>query len=180
MPRCPEIMANSVAAPLERRLGEIAGVTEITSTSSIGNSSIVVQFDTVAPAIAVQPTLSGSTLAWSFTDPGTPTVGEVYEETFEVRRKGFSLAKARGESRGRVKMNEFLIFNKELIALLKAGLPVVRSFEILLERQKSPTLRRVLADVRQRVNSGSSISEAFAAEGMGAATSSPATRAAMA
>ncbi len=62
-------------------------------------------------------------------------------------------------------MSEFLIFNQELIALLKAGLPVVRSFEILLERQKSPTLRRVLTDVRTRVNSGSSISEAFAAEG---------------
>ncbi len=38
-------MANSVAAPLERRLGEISGVTEITSTSSIGNTSVVVQFD---------------------------------------------------------------------------------------------------------------------------------------
>ncbi len=41
----PETMANSVAAPLERRLGEIAGVTEITSTSSIGNASIVIQFE---------------------------------------------------------------------------------------------------------------------------------------
>jgi hydrophobe/amphiphile efflux-1 (HAE1) family protein len=41
----PETMASSVAAPLERRLGEIAGVTEITSTNSIGNTSIVVQFD---------------------------------------------------------------------------------------------------------------------------------------
>jgi hydrophobe/amphiphile efflux-1 (HAE1) family protein len=41
----PETMANSVAAPLERRLGEIAGVTEITSTNSVGASSIVVQFD---------------------------------------------------------------------------------------------------------------------------------------
>jgi type IV pilus assembly protein PilC len=41
----------------------------------------------------------------------------------------------------------------------------VRSFEILLERQKSPTLRRVLGDVRERVNSGMSISEAFAEEG---------------
>jgi type IV pilus assembly protein PilC len=84
---------------------------------------------------------------------------------FEVRRKGFSLGGPRGAARGRVRMSEFLIFNQELIALLKAGLPIVRSFEILLERQKSPTLRRVLADVRQRVNSGSSISEAFAAEG---------------
>jgi len=41
----PETMANSVAAPLERRLGEIAGVTEITSTSATGAASIVVQFD---------------------------------------------------------------------------------------------------------------------------------------
>ena len=84
---------------------------------------------------------------------------------FEVRRKGLSLGRKRGATHGRIKMSEFLIFNQELIALLKAGLPVVRSFEILLERQKSPTLRRVLGDVRQRVNSGASISEAFAAEG---------------
>jgi type IV pilus assembly protein PilC len=83
---------------------------------------------------------------------------------FEVQRKGFSLRGARAK-RGRVKMSEFLIFNQELIALLKAGLPVVRCFEILLERQKNPTLRRVLGDVRQRVNSGMSISEAFAEEG---------------
>jgi len=41
----PETMANSVAAPLERRLGEIAGVTELTSTSSTGNTAIVIQFD---------------------------------------------------------------------------------------------------------------------------------------
>src|ERR1700710_131898 len=41
----PETMANSIAAPLERRLGEIGGVTEITSTSSTGNTSIIVQFD---------------------------------------------------------------------------------------------------------------------------------------
>ena len=41
----PEIMANSVAAPLERRLGEIPGVTEITSTSSLGAATVVIQFD---------------------------------------------------------------------------------------------------------------------------------------
>ena len=84
---------------------------------------------------------------------------------FEIKRRGFSLAGGTAKRRGRVKMSEFLIFNQELIALLKAGLPVVRSFEILLERQKSPVLRRVLTDVRERVNSGSSISEAFAEEG---------------
>ncbi len=41
----PETMANSIAGPLERHLGEIAGVTELTSTSSVGVSTIVVQFD---------------------------------------------------------------------------------------------------------------------------------------
>ena len=41
----PNIMAATVAAPLERRLGEIAGVTELTSVSSLGSSRIVVQFD---------------------------------------------------------------------------------------------------------------------------------------
>jgi multidrug efflux pump len=41
----PNIMAATVAAPLERRLGEIAGVTELTSVSSLGSTRIVVQFD---------------------------------------------------------------------------------------------------------------------------------------
>ena len=84
---------------------------------------------------------------------------------FEVKKQGFRFGGKKAPGKGHVKMNEFLIFNQELIALLKAGLPVVRSFEILLERQKSSTLRRVLGDVRERVNSGMSISEAFAEEG---------------
>ena len=41
----PETMASSVATPLERRFGRIAGITEITSTNSLGNSSITLQFD---------------------------------------------------------------------------------------------------------------------------------------
>src|SRR6266853_2187367 len=41
----PSTMAATVAAPLERRLGEIPGVIELTSTSSLGTSSISIQFD---------------------------------------------------------------------------------------------------------------------------------------
>ena len=41
----PEIMAATVAAPLERRLGEIPGLVEMTSRSSLGNSRISLQFD---------------------------------------------------------------------------------------------------------------------------------------
>ncbi|MGA2099219.1 MAG: efflux RND transporter permease subunit, partial [Candidatus Acidiferrum sp.] len=40
-----EIMASSVATPLERQFGHIAGVTEMTSTSSLGTSSVTIQFD---------------------------------------------------------------------------------------------------------------------------------------
>src|SRR5271163_1719314 len=39
------IMASSVATPLERQFGHVAGVTEMTSTSSLGNTSITIQFD---------------------------------------------------------------------------------------------------------------------------------------
>src|SRR5579863_829869 len=41
----PETMASSVATPLERQFGRIAAVTEMTSTSSLGSSSITLQFD---------------------------------------------------------------------------------------------------------------------------------------
>ena len=41
----PETMASAVAMPLERQFGRIAGVTEMTSTSSLGSTSIVLQFD---------------------------------------------------------------------------------------------------------------------------------------
>ena len=40
-----EIMASSVATPLERQFGHIAGVTEMTSSSSLGTSSVTIQFD---------------------------------------------------------------------------------------------------------------------------------------
>src|ERR1044071_2746716 len=41
----PETMASSVATPLERQLGHIAGLNEMTSSSSLGSTSIALQFD---------------------------------------------------------------------------------------------------------------------------------------
>ncbi len=41
----PETMAATVATPLERSLGRIAGISEMTSTSTLGNTNIVIQFD---------------------------------------------------------------------------------------------------------------------------------------
>jgi len=67
--------------------------------------------------------------------------------------------------RRKIKMASFLVFNQELVALLKAGLPILRSIELLLERQENPTWKEVLTDVRDRITSGASLSEAFAAQG---------------
>src|SRR6266853_5569985 len=41
----PDTMASAVATPLERQFGRIAGITEMTSTSSLGSTSITIQFD---------------------------------------------------------------------------------------------------------------------------------------
>src|SRR5215472_13405898 len=41
----PETMAATVATPLERQFGKIAGVSEMTSSSSLGSSNITLQFD---------------------------------------------------------------------------------------------------------------------------------------
>ncbi len=68
-------------------------------------------------------------------------------------------------SKGRVKIHEFLIFNQELVALLKAGLPVVSGLDILLERQKNPHFRRILLDVREQLVAGTALSDAFLSHG---------------
>ena len=85
---------------------------------------------------------------------------------FGVRRKSGLLGLLPGAGRGnKVKMQEFLLFNQELAALIKAGLPIIASLDILLERRKNPAFRKALADVRDRVRGGSALSEAFDAQG---------------
>lgn len=67
--------------------------------------------------------------------------------------------------RGRINMREFLVLNQELATLLKAGMPLVQSLNLLKGRVTSPAFRRVLNDVHERVRSGAALSEAFAAQG---------------
>ena len=58
-----------------------------------------------------------------------------------------------------------MIFGQELAALLKAGLPLFQSLDVMLERQRDPVFRRSLTAVRDKVKSGVALSEAFRAEG---------------
>ncbi|MCC7172466.1 MAG: type II secretion system F family protein, partial [Planctomycetes bacterium] len=72
-----------------------------------------------------------------------------------VRRSGLAGAPLGGSlaRRRRVGNTEFLIFNQELATLLKAGLPLVQSLDILRKRVPNPSFRAILNDVHERVRS---------------------------
>jgi type IV pilus assembly protein PilC len=67
--------------------------------------------------------------------------------------------------RQRIGQQEFLIFNQELATLLKAGMPLVQSLDILRQRVKNATFKAVLDGVHEKVRSGTALSDAFAEHG---------------
>ena len=67
--------------------------------------------------------------------------------------------------RRKISTREFLVFNQELATLLKAGMPLVQSLDILRQRVINAVFKSVLDDVHERVRSGNSLSEAFESHG---------------
>src|SRR5437879_4682883 len=74
---------------------------------------------------------------------------------------GVSLGKRR-----KLKQSTFLVFNQQFLTLIRAGLPILNSLELLIKRQKDAQLRSILENVRERVKGGEMLSEAFAAQGI--------------
>jgi len=68
--------------------------------------------------------------------------------------------------RGRLKAGSFLVFNQQFLTLIRAGLPIMNSLDLLIKRQKDRYLRQVLENVRDRVKGGELLSDAFAAQGI--------------
>jgi len=118
---------------------------------------------------------------------GTPT-GEVVTRTVEataerdvrvkLEREGFrvfsisntsskGLRRAMGgEARGhKIKTEDFLLFNQQLSALLRAGLPILQAIGILRKRVPNEQLRGLLENVEEKVRAGHALSQAFAAQG---------------
>src|SRR6202142_2970413 len=73
---------------------------------------------------------------------------------------GFSL-----RPRGTVKQSHFLIFNSQFLTLIKAGLPVLNSLDLLIKRQRNLYLQSLLQNVRERVKGGELLSDAFSGQG---------------
>jgi type IV pilus assembly protein PilC len=114
------------------------------------------------------------------------TTGEILEEIHvsdseahlrhELEQKGFCVLgmqprglvgrlAPRAPTRRKIPMREFLVFNQELATLLKAGLPLVQSLDILRRRVEHAAFRQVLDEVHDKVRAGSALSDAFAAHG---------------
>jgi type IV pilus assembly protein PilC len=71
----------------------------------------------------------------------------------------------RGGAQPRVKANDFLLFNQQLAALSRAGIPILQAISMLRKRATSTRLRAVLADVEEKIRGGAALSQAFAAQG---------------
>src|SRR5689334_12236735 len=119
---------------------------------------------------------------------GTPT-GEIITRTMEataerdlrskLERDGFrvfsiasskggiSIGRSLGREKGakKIKLEDFLLFNQQLSALLRAGLPILQAIGILRKRIQNETLRLVLEDVEEKVRAGMALSQAFGAQG---------------
>lgn len=119
---------------------------------------------------------------------GAPT-GEVVTRTIEagaerelrakLEREGFrifsisttgavNVRRALGQEAAgpsKIKIEDFLLFNQQLSALLRAGLPILQAIGILRKRVPNEQLKFILTDVEEKVRSGLALSEAFAAQG---------------
>lgn len=81
------------------------------------------------------------------------------------RRGGVPGLKLGTMRRRRIKRSELIIFNQELATLLKAGMPLVQSLDILRQRVSNARFKGVLDAVYDRVKAGTALSDAFAEHG---------------
>jgi type IV pilus assembly protein PilC len=83
--------------------------------------------------------------------------------------KPVGTAAALGIGSGRKKkldLEKFLIFNQQFVTLIKAGLPILKSLDLLADRLTDPKLSRYIVAVRDEVKNGTMLSESFARQGV--------------
>src|SRR6266513_1403885 len=86
---------------------------------------------------------------------------------YSVESRGGRLAGLVRQKSGRqIGGSEFLILNQQFNTLIKAGLPILKSLDLLASRATSPKLRPVITQIRNRVREGKSLSEAVAEAGV--------------
>jgi len=88
---------------------------------------------------------------------------------YSIRPKSGLSAMASGSVFGRKKklnLEKFLIFNSQFVTLIRAGLPILKSLDLLADRLTDPKLGPYIKSVRDEVRQGNLLSEAFRAQGI--------------
>ena len=81
-----------------------------------------------------------------------------------LRRQGIRITKLRRQTfrgGGRVNEKDITFFTRQLATMLKAGVPLLQSFEIIARGHKNPRFARLMMDIKGRIEAGSSLSAAF-------------------
>jgi type IV pilus assembly protein PilC len=85
---------------------------------------------------------------------------------YSVKPKGAFLGWGTSGASGSVDTEKFLIFNQQFVTLFKAGLPILKALDLLVERLTEAKLGRYVAEVRDDVRKGVMLSEAFERRGV--------------
>jgi type IV pilus assembly protein PilC len=83
-----------------------------------------------------------------------------------VKPRGIFTTSSQFGRGGRIGQGVFLVYNQQFLTLIRAGLPILTSLELLIKRQKDSSLKAVLENVRDRVKGGEMLSTAFEAQNM--------------
>jgi type IV pilus assembly protein PilC len=83
-----------------------------------------------------------------------------------IRPRGWSLSFRSQKRRQAIKTEDFILFNQQFVALIRAGLPILKSLDLLKGQIRNPLLREHIVNVRDRVHSGALLSEALRAQGV--------------
>ncbi|HVA00707.1 MAG TPA: type II secretion system F family protein [Terriglobia bacterium] len=84
---------------------------------------------------------------------------------FSIKPKSILALQVGGRKSGKVPPDDLLIFNQQFMTLSKSGLPLQKSLDLLARQTRSEQLRAAVSSVRERVQSGALLSEAFESTG---------------
>ncbi|MDH4570701.1 type II secretion system F family protein [Pseudomonas sp. BN414] len=117
--------------------------------------------------------LKTSTFAWEGTDKkGSKVRGEISGQNpalvkAQLRKQGISPTKVRKKSASllsagkKIKPLDIALFTRQMATMMKAGVPLIQSFEIIGEGFEKPAMRKLVEEVKQEVSSGNSLANSL-------------------
>src|SRR6266851_4591511 len=125
---------------------------------------------TAAAAVAVKGGPKESTFSWEGKDKAGKVIrGELraVSETAvnaTLRRQGIIVQKVKKQKKksgGSVKQKDIALFTRQLATMMKAGVPLLQSFEIVGKGASNPAVQKLLLEIKTEVETGSSLAAAF-------------------